>query len=159
MADKLIDRKDLDKAAAQVRAEVPAPIRFALDTVGPGTASWCQNVLASHTSVPHNPANPQSQQETHLICLSGRPKTANPSVRAHTVPIKLFHTNPELGSRVAGWLAELLASRELRLPETVFADGGLDVVGSSLERIKKGEVSGRRLVVRLAPSTGAAAGS
>jgi hypothetical protein len=64
------------------------------------------------------------------------------------VPIKLFHENKAIGRQVSGWLQSLLETDGLRLPETVFEHGGLDVVERSLERLKSGEISGRRLVVR-----------
>jgi hypothetical protein len=39
---------------------------------------------------------------------------------------------------------------KLKLPETIYEDGGLAAIGPSLERMKRGELSGRRLVVRMA---------
>jgi hypothetical protein len=136
------------------------PIRFALDTVGSETALWCQNLLASRTGMQYRPSlledgnnnntSRTSSKLSHLICLNGCPKVRNPSVRVHTVPIKLFHTSQDIGSLVAGWLAALLASGELNLPETVLEDGGLGAVQSSLERMKNGELSGKKLVVLLA---------
>ena len=86
---------------------------------------------------------------SHLVCLSGTPKEKNVNVRIHHVPIKLFHANQEIGKVIGGWLQMLLESCDLKLPETVFVDGGLDVLGDCLERVRSGEVSGRRLVVRL----------
>jgi hypothetical protein len=150
---------DLDKAADEIRKEIAAPICYALDTVGSDTALWCQNVLASYRrSVLELPKTDQGQNghdssvdedQSHLICLTSRPKIKDPNVRVHTVPIKLFHENQDIGKLISGWLEELLASRKLKLPDIIFADGGLNAVGPSLERMRKGEVSGKRLVVRL----------
>lgn len=158
-ADKLIDREDLDKAADQIRSEIPVPIRFALDTVGSETAAWCQNLLASRAGVQfkqsllqhgkNRHASSTGATLSHLVCLTGSPELRNPNVRVHTVPIKLFHTSQKIGGLIAQWLADLLASGELKLPETVFEDGGLDAVRPCLERVKNGEFSGRRLVVCL----------
>ncbi|KAH7400543.1 hypothetical protein DE146DRAFT_611536, partial [Phaeosphaeria sp. MPI-PUGE-AT-0046c] len=163
--DILVDRMDLDKAAEEIQKEIAAPIRFALDTVGSDTASWCQNVLAScRRSVLGSFGTGQGrngrgssfdEDQSHLICLTSRPKIKDPNVRVHTVPIKLFHENQDIGKLISGWLGELLGSRELKLPDIIFADGGLNAVGPSLERMRKGEVSGKRLVVRMHAIEGA----
>ena len=157
--DKIVDRHDLEKAADQIRAEIKMPIRFALDTVGPDTATWCQNLLASRTGVQYRPSFLQNGTDNvtlgpssslpHLVCLTGSPKEKNPNVRIHQVPIKLFHTNRDIGRELGRWLEVLLESGDLQLPETIFQDGGLDVIGDGLERLKSGEISGKRLVVRL----------
>lgn len=135
------------------------PIRFALDTVGADTASWCQNILASRTGTQYRPslllagsnniALGPSSSLSHLVCLVAAPKERNVNVRTHTVPIKLFHSNCDIGRAVSGWLSKLLESGDLTLPETIYQDGGLDTIGSGLERLKNGELSGKRLVVRL----------
>jgi hypothetical protein len=69
-------------------------------------------------------------------------------VRVHEVPIKLFHENKAIGRCVSAWLQKLLETDGLKLPETVFENGGLNAVAKSLERLRSGEISGRRLVVR-----------
>lgn len=156
----MIDRHDLEKAAREIRKDTPVPIRFALDTVGPETALWCQNVLASRTGVQYRPSLLQTGLNNnagtatvaalpHLLCLTGAPKLRNPNVRIHTVPIKLFHTSHEIGRNVAEWLSALLCSGKLKLPQTIYEDGNLDTVRHGLDRIKSGELSGKRLVVRL----------
>ncbi|KAF2792817.1 GroES-like protein [Melanomma pulvis-pyrius CBS 109.77] len=158
-ADKIIDRHDLEKAADEIRSEIPMPIRFALDTVGSETSTWCQNVLASRIGVQYRPSILQNGTNSvvmgsasslpHLVCLTGSPKEVNSNVRVHEVPIKLFHTNRDIGAEISEWLSVLLESGDLRLPETVFVDGGLNAIGSSLQRLKTGELSGKRLVVKM----------
>lgn len=159
LADKIIDRHDLDYAAKKIREDIPVPIRFALDAIGPDTAAWCQNLLASRIGVQYRPSLLQngtnnialgpSSSLPHLVCLTGSPKEKNPNVRIHKVPIKLFHENREIGAAISDWLSVLLKSGDLKLPETLYEDGGLDVIGSNLERLRSGELSGKRLVVRL----------
>lgn len=90
-----------------------------------------------------------NESPAHLVCLVGSPKERCPDVRIHQVPIKLFHTNQDIGHVISSWLSVLLGNGKLKLPETVYEDGGLAAIGPSLERIKRGELSGRRLVVRL----------
>ena len=85
----------------------------------------------------------------HLVCLVGCPKEQVPGVRTHQVPIKLFHTSRDIGHVLSNWLSILLGNGRLKLPETVYEDGGLAAIGPGLDRIRSGELSGRRLVVRL----------
>jgi hypothetical protein len=135
------------------------PIRFALDTVGADTAAWCQNILASRTGTQCRPsllltgsnniALGPSSSLPHLVCLVAAPKEKNTNVRIHKIPIKLFHTNRDIGRAISEWLSILLKSGDLKLPDTIYQDGGLDTIGSGLERLKSGELSGKRLVVRL----------
>ncbi|KAG9258128.1 chaperonin 10-like protein [Emericellopsis atlantica] len=138
--DHLIDRTDLDHAKTEITSLFPGSLRFAIDTVGGETASWCQGVLAAqHSQHAHG--------SSHLVALTGKPKTACPSVRVHSVPIKLFHANRKVGGHLSKWLHELLDGGKLHLPEVEYVDGGLDAVNSALDRLKTGSISGRRLVV------------
>lgn len=156
--EKLFDRDDLEKVRDGIRTEIKAPIRFALDAVGSETALWCQDLLASCTGVRcssstspdgfRNEVEAVSSSLSHLLCLTGVPKRKHPSVRLHEVPIKLFHENRAIGKQVSGWLERLLETNGLQLPETVFEHGGLDVVDKSLNRLRSGELSGKRLVVQ-----------
>jgi hypothetical protein len=153
----IIDRQNLQEASTRISQEVSEPIRFAFDTVGADTAAWCQSVLASRITANHlqssqpgiGNATTSSKALSHLVCLVGAPKETNSNVRIHTVPIKLFHTNHQIGQAISSWLSSLLQSSELKLPQTVFEHGGLDAIGSSLDRIRSGELSGKRLVVTM----------
>jgi hypothetical protein len=156
LEDLIIDRFDLEQAAADIDDAIAAPIRFAFDTVGAETAAWCQSVLANRRDISsclevEKPAVRRMfrKSPSHLICLVGSPKERVPSVRIHQVPIKLFHTNRDIGSVLSNWLSILLGNGRLKLPETIYEDGGLAAIGPSLDRIKRGELSGRRLVIRL----------
>ncbi|KAH6145459.1 hypothetical protein HBI64_000830 [Parastagonospora nodorum] len=155
-SDLIIDRSDLDQAAIDIHAAIPAPIRFAFDTVGVETATWCQGLLADghdHDATAKSGEDIDSRwsgtSPAHLVCLVGSPKERLPGVRTHQVPIKLFHANRDIGHVLSNWLSILLGNGRLTLPETVYEDGGLAAIGPSLDRIRSGELSGRRLVVRL----------
>lgn len=131
--------------------------------MGAETAAWCQNLLATRVERGYHESSQSkidqlddldythytSKPLVHLVCLVGFPKESSPGVRTHQVPIKLFHTNQDIGNVLSNWLTVLLGSRKLKLPETVFEDGGLNAIGPGLEKIKRGELSGKRLVVRL----------
>jgi hypothetical protein len=160
LQDLIIDRENLDRAAADINAAISTPIKFAFDTVGMESAAWCQDLLATHIETGHRKFSQSNTDEldepqytgkplAHLVCLVGRPKESSPSVRIHQVPIKLFHTNQDIGNVLSNWLTVLLASEKLKLPETVFEDGGLEAIGPGLEKIRRGELSGKRLVIRI----------
>jgi hypothetical protein len=160
ITDKILDRHDLTQAAESIHKEIKMPIRFAFDTVGSESSAWCQNVLAARTGVQYRPslsasgANDitlgPSSSLTHLVCLTGIPTEKNPNIRIHQVPIKLFHANAAIGQAISRWLELLLADKIIKLPETMFEFGGLEAVKAGLERLKRGELSGKRLVIKMA---------
>lgn len=130
-------------------------MRFAIDTVGSETASWCQRILAaratthleSHSSTKFS-TGPDQTKTAHLVALTGAPKTPSASVEVHQVPIKLFHAHRKIGGHLSKWLYDLLDRDMLKLPAVEFVDGGLAAVNDALERLRAGSVSGRRLVVK-----------
>ena len=146
-----MDRSDLDLAAREVHRHTKGSLRFAMDMIGKDTSAWCQTVLASSQDSPDTP--PISQHtgslQSHLVCLAASPKAREPGVRVHQVPVKLFHENEELGCVLSYWLYHSLKSGGVKLPETQVVEGGLDVVNDCLELMRKGEISGSRLVVKL----------
>ena len=142
---------------------LPGYLRFAIDVVGSDTASWCQEVLAAFcssrylSSTSTSPSSPSSADPltrgggsklSHLVTLTGSPKTPCSNVQVHQVPIKLFHAHQKIGGHLSKWLYELLDQGGLRLPEVEYVDGGLGAVNQALERLRDGTVSGKRLVVR-----------
>ncbi|KAL7793869.1 GroES-like protein [Trichoderma ceciliae] len=162
--DILIDSSDLDQAKRDIRRLIPGSLRFAIDTVGPKTAAWCQQVLAERTSSRYcrpgekTPTNPSpldpatrggGSKLSHLVALTGSPPTFSPNVQVHTVPIKLFHTSQYVGGHLSKWLYELLDTNKLQPPEVEFIPGGLDAINGALERLRQGETSGKRLVIRI----------
>ncbi|CAI4213200.1 unnamed protein product [Parascedosporium putredinis] len=158
--DVIVDRKDLDLAAKEVRKHTQGSLRFALDFIGKDTSAWCQNLLAACASsrYPENRDDPDTIPDpftqkgatlSHLVCLTGAPKARVPNVRVHQVPVKMFHENEELGCVLSYWLYHSLKTGVITLPETQIVDGGLEAVNSCLELMRRGEVSGSRLVVRV----------
>ncbi|KAH7305231.1 chaperonin 10-like protein [Stachybotrys elegans] len=150
-ADLLVDKTNLEDASRQVQELVTGPLRFAVDTIGPETASWCQKILAAKAGSPPAVA---SEEETggrlgHLVALTGGPKTSCPTVQVHKLPIKLFHTIGSIGVHLGEWLYELLDTGALKLPEVEFVNGGLEAVNTALDKLRAGKVSGKRLVVNV----------
>lgn len=136
---------------------MPGSLRFGVDTVGRETAAFCQEVLARRTAaeVRKSPdrqavlATDNGPGLSHLVGLTGLPREPNPLVKGHKLPIKLFHTNQQLGNAVSRWMEDLLEQEAIILPEVELMSGGLEAVNPALDRMRKGEASGRRFVVSL----------
>lgn len=142
-AELLVDRLDTERAIAVVRGVTNGRLRFAFDTVGRETADYLQRALGIESS--------------HLIGLTGLPKTATEGVAHHNVPIKSFHDIPKIGETLMVWLEQLLLTKRLIGPEVETAMGGLSGINKALGLLREGAVTGKRLVVPLEQRTAIAA--
>ena len=136
-ADVLVDRQDPSRAVEIIRSVTKGRLRFALDTVGKETATQLQDSLQ----------NSGGDGWAHLVGLTGLPKVRLPSVKYHSVPIKVFHSVPILGEATMRWLEQLLVANSLEPPNIALADGGLEGINEALDRLRSGSVSAKRLVV------------
>jgi hypothetical protein len=70
------------------------------------------------------------------------------NIRVETVEMKQFVLNAE--SRMyALELNRLVESGNIKLPDIHVLEGGLDVVTDGLERLKGGDMAGKKIVVRM----------
>ena len=136
-ADVLVDRQDPLRAVEIIRSVTKGRLRFALDTVGKETATHLQASLQKSGD----------DKNAHLVGLTGLPKVRLPSVKYHSVPIKVFHSLPDLGEATMRWLEHLLIANSLEPPEIALADGGLEGINEALDKLRSGSVSAKRLVV------------
>lgn len=84
--------------------------------------------------------------------LTGLPKEAAPEgIAYHTVPIKIFHSVPQVGEALVLWLERLLEQGLIKPPPILGVESGFDGVNKGLDRMRAGEISGGRLVVDLLP--------
>lgn len=97
--DLLVDRSDLEDAREKISRTVLS-LRFAIDTVGRETAKWSQDVLLDKAVT--------TNQRLHRVGLTGLSKELSSAVKGHKLPIKLLHTNPELGNATSWWMEVLL---------------------------------------------------
>ncbi|KAL2867368.1 zinc-binding alcohol dehydrogenase family protein [Aspergillus lucknowensis] len=144
-ADILVDRHDTARAVQIIRGVTGGKLRFALDIVGSQTAAFLQEALDTRV------AGNGSHAHAHLLGLTGLPDDRDRDGRIiyHTVPIKLFHSSPEVGGAMVTWLERLMESGTLQLPEVIRAEGGLGGINAALEMLRRGEASGKRIVVSL----------
>jgi threonine dehydrogenase-like Zn-dependent dehydrogenase len=176
--DFLVDAKDAGRAVEVVRAYTRGKgARFGFDTQGKETAGYLMDALATSDKVPapsslrsedaarnataagasrakvltppSTPSSP-SLQTSHLVGLTGLPKENVPKdVALHSVPIKLYHEVPQVGEALSAWCERLLVKGLLVPPEVVGTVDGLEGVNAGLDRMRRREVSGGRLVAVL----------
>jgi hypothetical protein len=84
-----------------------------------------------------------------LVGLSGLPADVSPGVKHHTVPIKIYHEVHEVDGSLISWLETLLKHGQLSPPDTEVAPGALGGINDALDRMRRGEISGKRVVVKL----------
>ncbi len=101
-------------------------------------------------STPYS-ASPALSPKSHLIGLTGLPKGDNmpKGVALHSVPIKLYHEVPQVGEALSAWCERLLVKELLVPPDVVGTVDGLEGVNAGLDRMRRREVRGGRLVAVL----------
>ncbi|KAK4141027.1 chaperonin 10-like protein [Dichotomopilus funicola] len=103
------------------------------------------------------PQTKTAPKKSHLIGLTGLPNPPFPppyqndnTPNFHTIPIKLFHDLPALGEALVLWLERLLAHGLIAPADIIdIQQGGLGSVNAGLNRMRGGEISGGKLVVRV----------
>lgn len=171
-ADLLVDSHDPERAIDIIKRATKDGARFGFDTQGKESAAHLLRSLASSTSpieslpkdahnyerkdskLPTPPSTPLESAEgaprSHLVGLTGLPKTDIPEdVTLHNVPIKLFHEVPEVGEALSAWCERLLLKGLLVPPDVVGTVDGLGAINEGLDRMRRREISGGRLVAVL----------
>ncbi|KAF9876615.1 hypothetical protein CkaCkLH20_06023 [Colletotrichum karsti] len=155
--DLLVDSHDPARAIDVIRANVGKNLRFALDTSGRDSATWLLRSLSPEKDAERPPSPPDTPRNAssslkHLIGLTGLPKEQAPeSVSYHTVPVKVFHEVPAIGEALVLWLERLLESGLVSPPEVLGVEQGFEGINRGLDRMRRGEIRGGRMVVSLEP--------
>lgn len=151
--DIVVDSHDPQRAIEIIRSATEKRLRFAADTVGKDTAAHLLDCLQQRNALDDEPLSTTTQGDllsSHLIGLSGLPKASPPSnVAFHNVPIKLFHEIPEVGESLMLWLERLLGQGLVVPPTVLGVQEGFGSINHALDSMRRGEVSGGRLVVRV----------
>lgn len=155
--DLLIDSHDPQRAIEILKANVGEDLRFGIDTRGKDSAAKLLEALTDKgasggTRPPSPPATPRMSPalSAHLIGLTGLPKQDSvEGAVMHSVPIKLFHEVPAVGNALVTWLERLLAQGLISPPEIIDIEEGLENVNTGLDRMRKGDIRGGKLIVRL----------
>lgn len=130
------DGKTEEQIVAEVRGTTGDNVTRAIDLVGTKTAKWCLEALSREKSCLFAP----------LAMIDS--KTVVPAnIKVETVEMKRFVLDEEARG-YAVELNRLVESGEVRLPDVVVLEGGLDAVVEGLERLKGGDMAGRKMVVQ-----------
>ena len=159
----LVDSHDPKRAVDVIRANVKGQLRFGIDTRGRESAASLLQALspgqlpdyreaAAQVAPPTPPGTPHGALlSAHLIGLSGLPKGAPAEGTVfHTVPFKLFHEVPSIGLSLVTWLEKLLQNGLVYPPEIIDVEDGFENINSALDRMREGEISGGKLVLKVA---------
>lgn len=131
------DGKSSPQIVAEIRDICSDDVTRAIDLVGTETAAYCLDALSRSRPALFAP----------LAMLSSK-TIIPPNVSVETVEMKQFVLNPEcqVYSRAFN---QLVAEGKIVLPKIDVLDGGLHVIEEGLERIKRGDMAGRKVVVRM----------
>ncbi|MBE3044057.1 hypothetical protein IMZ48_16100 [Candidatus Bathyarchaeota archaeon] len=174
--DLLVDSHDPKRAISILQANTRGRLRFGLDTRGKESAAHLLEALSAGNppaksargdglppsppaksargdglppSPPHTP-DANASARAHLIGMTGLPKGPAPEgIQFHAVPIKLFHEAKEVGGPLAMWLGRLLEEKMILPADIIDIEEGLGGVNKGLHRMRRGEISGGKLVVRV----------
>jgi NADPH:quinone reductase-like Zn-dependent oxidoreductase len=131
------DGKSGDQLVAEIRAIADDDITRGIDLVGPETASLCLKALSGSQRTLFAP----------LAMISSKTQVPQ-NIVVETVEMKLFVLQ-DSSSVYAHALNRLIEERKLVLPQLTIVSGGLEKVLEGLERIKKGDMGGKKMIVRL----------
>jgi NADPH:quinone reductase-like Zn-dependent oxidoreductase len=105
-----------------------------LDCVGAHTAGLAARAL---------------KEKGRLVCLVQPPKAVVP-LQVSQLLIKRFHEDLGYGERLMALVTKLLESGRLKAPRLRIIGGGLAGIADGLNVMRKGEISGEKVVVRVA---------
>ncbi|OTA70742.1 GroES-like protein [Hypoxylon sp. EC38] len=126
-----------EQVVEEIRAITGSKVTRAIDLVGPKTAALTLDAVSRESPVAFAP----------LAMMSSSQKIPE-NVMVHTVEMKQFVLDKS-NVRYTEELGILLEEGKIILPELHLIDGGLHSVQGGLEMLKKGNLKGKKLVVRM----------
>ncbi|EXJ82046.1 hypothetical protein A1O1_08115 [Capronia coronata CBS 617.96] len=131
------DGKSGDEIVAEIRLFCGDAITRAIDLVGPETAKHCLQALSRS----------QKSLFAPLAMLSSKAVVPQ-NISVETVEMKQFVLDPS-SQAYSRALNKLVEEGRIMLPHIEVLDGGLDIIQHGLERIKKGDMAGKKVIVRM----------
>ena len=153
--DLVIDSHDPQRAIGIIRPCTRGRKRFGLDTRGKETTTFLIDALCDTPSIPEpddsGSDNSESSlpQHVHIAALYSAPKIQRNDLILHTIPIKLFHESPAVGKALTTWLGRLLQNDAVAYPMIAGVGDGLSSINASLDKMRRGEISGGKMVVKV----------
>ncbi|KAI1463921.1 GroES-like protein [Daldinia caldariorum] len=131
------DGKSDGEVVDEIRGITDDNVTRAIDLVGPKTAKLSLDAVSKTNPVAFAP----------LAMMSGS-QVVPGNVEVHTVEMKQFVLDKS-NVRYTEELGKLLDKGQIILPELHLLDGGLHSIQGGLEMLKKGNLKGKKLVVRM----------
>lgn len=131
------DGKGDDELVDEIRQVTGDRVTRAIDLVGPKTAALALKAVSQAKPVAFAP-----------LAMMSNSQVVPENVEVHTVEMKQFVLDKS-NVRFTEELGKLLESDKIALPELHLLDGGLHSVQEGLELLKKGNLKGKKLVVRM----------
>lgn len=131
------DGKSDEQVVDEIRAITSDNVTRAIDLVGPKTATLALDAVSKTKPVAFAP----------LAMMSGS-QIIPENVEVHTVEMKQFVLDKS-NVRYTEELGKLLDGGRIILPEIHLIDGGLHSIQGGLDMLKKGNLKGKKLVVRM----------
>ncbi|KAM0346952.1 hypothetical protein HYE67_002907 [Fusarium culmorum] len=156
--DLVIDSHDPQRAIEIIRSCTRGRKRFGLDTIGKETTTFLIDALCDTPRIPEPQKPDDSTSDTieilllrhvHIVVLCSAPKIQRTDLTLHTIPIKLFHVSPEVGKVLTTWLGRLLQNNTIAYPTIAGVGDGLSSINASLDKMRRGEISGGKMVIKL----------
>jgi NADPH:quinone reductase-like Zn-dependent oxidoreductase len=131
------DGKTETEIVSEIRSIAGDNVTRGIDLVGTTTANYCLQAFSTNKKCIFAP----------LAMISSKAVVPE-NVRVEPVEMKQFVLNPQ--SRVyALELNRLVEGGHITLPDIEVLEGGLDVVTKGLERLKGGDMKGKKIVVKM----------
>jgi NADPH:quinone reductase-like Zn-dependent oxidoreductase len=132
------DNKNGNEIVKEIRNIAGNEVTRAIDLVGSETAQYCLDALSTEKSCLFAP----------LAMISSKASVPS-NITIETVEMKQFVLDP--ASKIyAMELERFIAEGSVNLPSIDVLEGGLESIQMGLERLKKGDMQGRKLVVSFA---------
>lgn len=130
---------------AEIECVTKGHIAYAIDIVGETTAAL---VLQALSSDPQRKVLSGRQVPFAPLAFMKSGQEVPDTVQVENVEMKRFILDTE-SDKYAWEMNRLLEAGQLRLPELEVLDGGLEAIPAALELLRKGDMGGRKLVVRI----------
>ncbi|PVH96034.1 GroES-like protein [Periconia macrospinosa] len=131
------DGKTDDEIVEGIRLAVGDKITRAIDLVGPKTAGLALRAVSSQSPVSLAP-----------LAMIAADQEVGSNVTVHTVEMKQFVLDSSC-RKYAQWLNALVGEGRIVFPELRKIDGGLAAIVDGLDVLRQGDMSGKKLVIRL----------
>ncbi|KAH8646781.1 chaperonin 10-like protein [Xylariales sp. PMI_506] len=131
------DGKSNEEIVEEIRTATDGKITRAIDLVGNKTAALCLEAVSHEQPVAFAP-----------LAMMSSSQVVPENVTVHTVEMKQFVLD-KTNVCYTEELGQLLESGKIELPELHVIEGGIDMIEEGLEMLKKGNMKGKKLVVRM----------